>query len=306
MMKVLVTGSSGMVGKNLCNYLDNLNYFVLRPTRDELDLMNLSQIQLYLKVNKPDCVVHCAGLVGGIQANISKPFSFLYINCQIGLNLINACIEQGISKLINLGSSCMYPKDSKVALKEDMILSGHLEPTNEGYAIAKIVIAKLCEFANNQNGFNYKTIIPCNLYGKYDKFDPASSHMIPAVIRKIHNAYLGNYEPVIWGDGSARREFMYAEDLADFIEWSLNNYEKLDPLTNIGLGFDYSILDYYKEISKVVGYKGKFTFDKTKPEGMKKKLCSIEKQNKLGWFPKHSLNEGLKKTYKFYLANYEI
>ena len=305
-MKVLVTGGSGMVGRNLCEHLKNLNYFVLSPTRNELDLMNLSQIQLYLKTNKPDCVVHCAGLVGGIQANISKPFSFLYINCQIGLNLINSCIEFGIPKLINLGSSCMYPKDSEIALKEDMILSGYLEPTNEGYAIAKIATAKLCEFADIQYGINYKTIIPCNLYGKYDKFDSENSHMIPAVIRKIHNANLGNYEPVIWGNGTARREFMYAEDLSDFIEWSLRNYEKLELLTNIGLGFDYSILDYYKEISKVVGYKGNFTFDKTKPEGMKKKLCSIEKQKKLGWSPKYTLSEGLKKTYEFYLANYEI
>ena len=207
--------------------------------------------------------------------------------------------------MINLGTlACILRIE--VALKEDMVLSGHLEPTNEGYALAKITTAKLCEFAHIQNGCNYKTIIPCNLYGKYDKFDPDNSHMIPGVIRKVHNATVENYEPVIWGDGTARREFMYVEDLAEFIEWSLKNYEKLEPLTNIGLGFDYSILDYYKEISKVVGYNGNFIFDKTKPDGMKRKLCSIEKQKKLGWSPKYTLSEGLQKTYEFYLANYEI
>ena len=200
----------------------------------------------------------------------------------------------------------MYPKDLDRELEEDDILTGVLEPTNEGYAIAKITVAKLCEYAKKQYNLNYKTIIPCNLYGMWDKFDPKNSHMIPAVIRKLEIAKSTNKTAEIWGDGSARREFMYAEDLADFILFSLVNYNSLDQYTNVGLGFDYSILDYYKEIADVVGYKSGFKFDLTKPTGMKKKQCSIIKQNKMNWKPKHTLKQGLKKTYEFYLKNYGI
>ncbi len=306
MIKVLITGGSGMVGKNLINFLKNKDYLIIKPKRKDLNLLDSESVMVYVEKNKPDAVVHCAGLVGGIQANIKNPYSYLFINTQIGFNLVNACVNKGVSKFINLGSSCMYPKNIDGLLEERMILTGKLEPTNEGYAISKISTAKLCEFAGKQYNLNYKTIIPCNLYGKYDKFDATNSHLIPAVIRKLHLAKLGKEKPIIWGDGTARREFMYVEDLADFIEWSLRNYDLLDNLTNIGLGYDYSVLEYYKEISNIVGFRGEFIFDKCKPEGMKNKLCSVKKQNKLGWFPKHNLREGLKKTYKFYLDNYEI
>lgn len=306
MMKILVTGGTGMVGKNLINQLEDKNYSLIKPKKKDLNLLESKSVNEFIKKNNPDSVIHCAGLVGGIQANIKNPYSFLFINTQIGFNLVSACVNNNIKKFINLGSSCMYPKESNGFLTEEMILTGLLEPTNEGYAISKIATAKLCEFAGKQHNLNYKTIIPCNLYGKYDKFDPSNSHLIPAAIRKLHLAKLGKGKPIIWGDGTARREFMYVEDLTDFIEWSLRNYELLDNLTNIGLGYDYSILDYYKEISNIVGYNGEFIFDKSKPQGMRNKLCSVEKQNKLGWSPKHDLKEGLKKTYKFYLDNYEI
>lgn len=306
-MNILITGGSGMVGKNLINYLsENTKYNLFYPTSLELNLLEYDKILKFIKKNKIESIVHCAGLVGGIQANIERPFSFLNINFQIGANVINAALNLGINKLINLGSSCMYPKDHDGELHEKDILSGSLESTNEGYALAKISIAKMCEFGAKEYGFNYKTIIPCNLYGKWDKFDPKNSHMIPAVIRKLNLAKNKNDSAIIWGDGTARREFMYAEDLADFILFVINNYEDIDLYTNVGLGYDYSILDYYNKIAKVVGYSGEFTFDLSKPIGMKRKLCSVEKQNKLDWSPKHSLESGLLKTYKFYLENYGI
>ena len=307
MMKIMITGGSGMVGKNLIYFFsNNTTYKLIHPSSTELNLFDLKSIINYVEKEKPDTIIHCAGRVGGIQANIELPYSFLYQNLIMGSNIIEAAIFNRISKLINLGSSCMYPKNLDRKLEENDILTGELEPTNEGYAIAKIVISKLCEFAKKEFDLDYKTIIPCNLYGKWDKFDPKNSHMIPAVIRKLHISKNRNETAEIWGDGSARREFMYAEDLADFINYSLENYDLLESYTNVGLGYDYSILDYYKEVASVVKFKGDFKFDLTKPMGMKKKLCSIRKQEKIGWKPKYTLNQGLTKTYEFFLENYGI
>jgi GDP-L-fucose synthase len=306
-MIVLVTGGSGMVGKNLLEYLkEKTSCEVISPTSFEMNLLNYASVKENLIKYNPDVVIHCAGLVGGIQANIEKPFSFLSINMQMGLNLINVSIELKIKRLINLGSSCMYPKDLNEALREGAILTGTLEPTNEGYAIAKIAIAKLCEYAEKEYGLRYKTIIPCNLYGKYDNFSPENSHMVPAVIRKTHKALRRNSEVEIWGNGKARREFMYAGDLADFILFSLTHYDKFDSITNVGLGHDYTILEYYKTIADVIGYSGRFKFDLTKPVGMKRKLNSIKKQSVLGWQPKHTLKEGITKINEYYIQNYEI
>jgi GDP-L-fucose synthase len=306
-MKILVTGGSGMVGKNILDLLTtNPDYILFYPSSKELNLLKKNEVVNYLKRTSPEIVIHCAGLVGGIQANIKHPFSFLNTNLQMGINLINGSIEHGVLKFINIGSSCMYPKDRDEPLKEEDLLSGPLEATNEGYAISKITVAKLCEYASKQFGLNYKTIIPCNLYGKYDKFDPFNSHMIPAVIRKLHNAKNNNSIAEIWGNGKARREFMYAEDLADFIAFAIENYDRLDGYMNVGLGYDYSILEYYEQIAKVVGYQGRFIFNESQPVGMQKKLCSIEKQNALGWEPKYSLIDGIKKTNDFFLKNYAI
>ena len=242
--------------------------------------MNQNQVNFFIKDLLPDIVIHCAGLVGGIQANINKPYSFLYENIVMGTNIINASSKFNVSKLINLGSSCMYPKDRDNMLEEDHILSGKLEPTNEGYALAKISVGKMCQFINHEKNLNYKTFIPCNLYGKWDNFSSDKSHMIPAAIKKIHNAKFNNITPVIWGDGLARK-FMYVDDLCSFIYFSLKNYNKLEDFTNVGLGFDYSIKEYYEIISNVIGYKGGFNFDLDKPKGMNRKLCSIENKLKL-------------------------
>ncbi len=303
---VLITGSTGMVGRNAAEMLIEKEFKILTPTRSELDLMNSEEVMRYFKSNQIDIVLHAAGLVGGIQANIEKPYSFLSVNSQIALNVINASIETGIERLINLGSSCMYPKDCQDELTEDLILTGSLEPTNEGYAIAKIMASKLCDYAQSEFGLSYKTLIPCNLYGKYDNFHPVKSHMIPAVIRKVHEGAKTNNPVEIWGTGEARREFMFVEDLIDFITWSLDNYDQLPNLMNIGLGHDYSIKEYYQAIVEVIGFTGDFTYDVSKPEGMKRKLCSIQKQSQLGWEPKHSLKEGLEKTYQFYLKNHAV
>lgn len=306
-MKILITGGSGMVGRNLVEFLHkSSNYKLNYPTSEELNLLDKQNVLNFLQKDKFDAIIHCAGLVGGIQANIQRPFSFLNVNLQMGLNLMEAAVNCGVPKIINLGSSCMYPKDSEDILEETDVLTGKLEPTNEGYAIAKIAVAKLGEFAKKEFNLDYKTIIPCNLYGKYDKFDPENSHMIPAVIRKLHKAKSLNQDAEIWGDGTARREFMYAEDLADFIKFALENYERLESFTNVGLGFDYSIREYYELIADVVGFKGKFHFDLEKPSGMKRKLCSIKKQNALGWNPKYSLREGLSLTNEFFIKNYGI
>ena len=303
---VLITGSTGMVGRNAAEMLIEKEFKILTPTRSELDLMNSEEVMRYFKSNQIDIVLHAAGLVGGIQANIEKPYSFLSVNSQIALNVINASIETGIERLINLGSSCMYPKDCQDELTEDLILTGSLEPTNEGYAIAKIMASKLCDYAQSEFGLSYKTLIPCNLYGKHDNFHPVRSHMIPAVIRKVHDAAKTNNSVEIWGTGEARREFMFVDDLIDFITWSLDNYDQLPNLINIGLGHDYSIKEYYQAIAEVIGFTGDFTYDLSKPEGMKRKLCSIQKQSQLGWKTKHSLKEGLEKTYQFYLKNHAV
>ena len=307
MQKILVTGGSGMVGKNLIEFMQaSSDYQIFSPTSKELNLLNQYQVNSYFKKHSLDIVIHCAGLVGGIQANINRPYSFLYENIIMGANIVNASSSNNIRKLINLGSSCMYPKDCNTELNEDSILSGKLEPTNEGYALAKISVGKLCQFIKKEKNLNYKTLIPCNLYGKWDNFDSEKSHMIPAAIKKIHNAKLNNSVPVIWGDGLTRREFMYVEDLCSFIEFSLNNYDDLDDFTNVGLGYDYSIKEYYEIISRIIGYQGKFSFDINKPKGMNKKLCSIKKQTKMGWSPSFSIEDGIRLTYNFYKKYYEI
>jgi GDP-L-fucose synthase len=304
MQKILITGSNGMVGRNIVEFEKSRNYILLTPSSKELNLLDRSSVDSYILEYQPDIVIHCAGKVGGIQANIAHPVDFLVQNTQMGLNIIIASYEAGIKKFINMSSSCMYPRDAKNPLAEELILKGELEPTNEGYAIAKITSTRLCEYINRENQeFQYKTIIPCNLYGRYDKFNPKHSHMLPAVIKKIHEAKENNLSEIdIWGDGEARREFMYVEDLADFIYYALENFEKMPQNINVGLGHDYTINEYYQAIAKVIGFKGEFIHDLTKPIGMKQKLIDDTKLKKFGWHHKTSLKDGIQKTYNYYLT----
>ncbi|PKP45697.1 MAG: GDP-fucose synthetase [Bacteroidetes bacterium HGW-Bacteroidetes-12] len=300
---VLLFGASGMVGRNLADYAPK-HIQLLTPTSKEVNLFDFEQTKGYIKKHEPSLIIHSAGIVGGIQANIANPVKFLIQNTDIGRNLIWAAFESGVKKLLNLGSSCMYPKDATNPLKEEYVLTGELEPTNEGYALAKIFSQRLCAYINRENNeFKYKTVIPCNLYGKYDKFSPDKSHMIPAVIRKIHEAKTSNSSSVeIWGDGNARREFMYAGDLAQMIWECVQNFEKIPDILNLGLGHDSTINEYYKTIAKVIDYKGQFSHDLTKPVGMKQKLVDITKQNTLRLMPNHTLEEGIKMTYDFFLT----
>jgi len=303
MNKILITGSSGMVGRNIAEFPKSKAYTILTPSSRELDLLDRKSVDEYLELNKPNMIIHCAGIVGGIQANIANPVKFLVDNTQMGLNIIMGAYGAEIKNFINMSSSCMYPREAINPLEEELILKGELEPTNEGYAISKITSTRLCEYIYREdNSFHYKTVIPCNLYGKYDKFDSKHSHMLPAVIKKIDEAKKNNQKTLdIWGDGTARREFMYAEDLADFIYYALDNFDEMPQNINVGLGKDYTINEYYQAISEVIGYEGDFIHDLSKPIGMKQKLIDDTKLKEFGWKHKTSLNEGIEKIYEYYL-----
>ena len=286
-----------MVGKNILEYSESKNYQFLAPSSKQLNLLNYNDVLDYISEHKPDFVIHAAGKVGGIQANIAEPVSFLVDNIDMGKNIIMAAKTNGVSNLLNLASSCMYPRDAKNPLSENLILKGELEPTNEGYAIAKIMSTRLCEYIMKEDkSKNYKTVIPCNLYGRYDKFDPKNSHMIPAVIRKVYNGKLNNLKEIdIWGDGLARREFMYVEDLSDFIFYAIKKFDKMPQNINVGLGYDYTINEYYREIATIADFKGDFVHDLSKPRGMQQKLIDDTRLNEFGWKHKTSLEEGLNK-----------
>ena len=302
-MRILVTGANGLVGHSIVENVDMQKYELLTPNHGELDLLDYGAVRHYLEREQPDCVIHAAGKVGGIAANCKAPMEFLLTNMDMGRNIIYGAFETGIKKFINLGSSCMYPRNSDKPLTEEMILKGELEPTNEGYALAKVMCARLCDYISRQHSeFQYKTLIPCNLYGRWDKFRTEKAHMIPAVIHKLYMAKQSGLDSVeIWGTGQARREFMYSGDLADCIAYSLDNYDKLPAYLNVGLGHDYTVDEYYEAIAKIVGYTGKFSHNTEKPEGMKRKLTDVKKLSAFGWQAKTSLAEGLKKTFEFYL-----
>ena len=305
-MKILLTGANGMVGKNILEIAKNYPHEFLSPSSSELNLLDSLAVNNYVKNYKPDMIIHAAGIVGGIQANMAQPVKFLVDNMQMGLNIISSANDSGVAKFLNLSSSCMYPRDALNPLSEELILKGELEPTNEGYALAKIASTRLCEYICKEDSTRlYKTIIPCNLYGRFDKFDPNHSHMIPAVVRKIDEAKKGNLDEIdIWGDGEARREFMYAEDLAEFVFYAIDNFGQMPQNLNVGLGTDYTINEYYQAVADVVGYQGRFKHDLSKPVGMKQKLIDDAKLKEFGWSYKTSLKAGIKKTYEFYLSEY--
>ena len=302
---VLLTGGGGMVGRNILEHPIAQQFSFVCPTSSELDLRDFSSVKTFFSKTTPEFVIHAAGRVGGIQANIAAPVDFLVDNIDIGRNVILASRNAGVKKLLNLSSSCMYPRDAANPLTEDLILKGELEPTNEGYALAKIFATRLCEYIQKEDrSFQYKTLIPCNLFGRFDKFDPIHSHLIPAIIHKVHLAKTNQENTVeIWGDGTARREFMFAGDLADAVLKALNTFETLPSLMNLGLGIDYTINEYYEAASKVIGWKGKFAHDLSKPVGMRQKLVSTVLQEGWGWQSTTSLEEGIQKTYDFYLKS---
>jgi GDP-L-fucose synthase len=306
--RVLLTGAGGMVGRNLLEHPAIKDFDVLAPRSAELDLCDFSAVQEYLSKHQPEFVIHGAGKVGGIQANMREPVGFLLENLDIGRNIVLASYQCGVKRLLNLGSSCMYPCNFEEPLKEEMVLKGELEPTNEGYALAKVVTARFCDYIGREDSsYQYKTLIPCNLYGRYDKFDPQRSHLLPAIIHKVHMAKQSGQKTVeIWGDGSARREFMYAGDLADVVVRAINNFKTLPTYMNVGLGYDFTINQYYQAAAEVMGYTGSFIHDLSMPVGMARKLVSVERQLSWGWEAKTSLQLGIEKTYEYYLEKINI
>ena len=249
---------------------------------------------------KPEYVILAAAKVGGIMANIKAPAEFLYDNLAIQNNIIEASHINGVKKMLFLASSCIYPRESPQPMKEEYLLAGKPEPTNEGYALAKIIGIKLCEMYNRQYGTDYISVMPCNIYGIGDNFDLDNSHVVAALIRKFYEAKIKDADKVeVWGTGNARRELMFVDDLADACFYLFNNYSG-NEFFNVGTGIDHSIKELVKIISDVVGYEGKIEFDTSKPDGMPQKLMDISKLKDKGWVAKTSLREGIEKTYKYY------
>ena len=303
--KIYIAGHEGMVGSILFKELKRSGYSnIITIPFKSLDLRNQKDTFKFIKEKKPEYIFLIAGKVGGIQANIQYPAEYLYDNLMISANVIEAARRNNFKKLLFLGSSCIYPRLSKQPMKEEYLLTGSLEPTNEGYAIGKIAGLKLCEYYRKQYGCNFIVVIPPNLYGPGDNFKTDDSHIISAIIKKIHNAKEKNLSNVeMWGTGSARREFLFNEDLVDGLIFLMNNYEGND-FINIGSKSDVSIKELAEIVKEIIGYDGEFIWDKTKPDGMPRKLMDSSKIYNMGWKPKTNLKDGLSKTYKWYLNNY--
>jgi GDP-L-fucose synthase len=302
MQKILLTGATGMVGRNLLEAVACEKYRLCAPSRRDMDLTQPSEVRALLTDFRPDLIIHTAGRVGGIAANIAAPYDFLYENLEMGKNLIAAARELKVPRLLNFSSSCVYPKEGFHPLKEEHILQGPLEPTNEGYALAKLTVMRLGEFAAKTSTLNFKSLIPCNLYGRHDHFDPVKSHLLPAIIMKIHQAKQENLSRIqVWGTGEVRREFMYASDLAALTWQSVELFDQLPITMNIGLGHDFSVNDYYTTAAKVLAWEGTLEHDTSKPEGMTKKLVDDSRMRALGMKAKTSLEAGIRATYEFYL-----
>jgi GDP-L-fucose synthase len=305
--KILVTGASGMVGRALVARLRRDGYGnLLTPSSREVDFRDQAAVQRYFSAHKIDFVFHLAGHIGGIGASVTYPVEFLYENMMISLHGINAARRAGVSKLLYLSSSCVYPRECPQPMKEDDILTGAFEPTNEGYAIAKVAAMKLCEYSNREYGTNFINLMPCNLYGYGDHFEPEKSHVVSALIYKFHEAkrrHLPSAE--VWGTGTTRRELLFVDDLADAMVFFMNNRDasEIGSFVNIGLGEDIAIRDLAFAIKDIVEYPGEIVFDPSKPDGMSRKLMDVSRAAQLGWRAKVKINEGLKLTYDWFLRN---
>lgn len=307
MSKIFIAGHNGMVGSALVRKLNNTGNLLL-ASKKELDLENQSEVDNFFKTNEPSKVYLAAAKVGGIYANNIYRADFIYNNLQIQNNIIHACYKYGVEKLLFLGSSCIYPKFSEQPIKEESLLTGPLEYTNEPYAIAKIAGIKMCESYYKQYGCNFISVMPTNLYGPNDKFDLKNSHVLPALLRKFHEAKINKNPSVeIWGTGKAKREFMHVDDMADACIHIMNSIEAKDLYEsgvshiNIGTGEDVSIQELAEIISKVVDFDGQIIYNTSQPDGTPRKLLNVERLTKLGFSAKIKLEEGIRSTYDWYL-----
>ncbi len=298
-----MAGHGGMVGAALLRRLASEDCEILTVSRDEVDLRRQADVEAWMAEAKPDAVFVAAATVGGILTNDSRPAEFIYDNLAIETNLIHAAWRTEVQKLLFLGSSCIYPRLAPQPMSEDCLLTGPLEPTNQWYAVAKIAGVKLCQAYRRQYGCEFISVMPTNLYGPGDTFDLASSHVVPALIRKTHEAKAEGRPSVdIWGTGRPRREFIYVEDLADALVFIMANYSGEEPL-NVGTGKDITIAELAHLIAEVVDYDGKLVFDRTKPDGTPRKLLDVRRLRTIGWNAQTSLKKGLVATYRWYLDN---
>jgi GDP-L-fucose synthase len=301
---IFVAGHRGLVGSAIVRRLKDEGYDnLLLRTRQELDLRDQARVVSFFEAERPAYVFLAAGLVGGIYANNTYPADFIHDNLLIEMNVIDAAFRHGTRKLEFLGSSCIYPKFAPQPIPESSLLSGALEPTNEAYAIAKIAGVKMCEAYRRQHNFDAIALMPSNLYGPGDNFDLQNSHVLPALIRKFHEAKERD-EPsvVVWGSGTPRREFLFVEDLADACVFLMNTYGG-EGLLNVGFGGDVTILELAQIIREITGYRGEMKFDPTKPDGTPRKLLDTGRLQALGWQPRTSLREGIERTYRWFLQN---
>jgi GDP-L-fucose synthase len=303
--KIMVAGSRGMVGSAIVRNLKEKGYInILEAERRTVDFTVQTAVDEYYAKNKPEYVFLAAAKVGGINANNTYPADFITINLQIQTNIITSSYKYGVKKLMFLGSSCIYPKHCPQPIKEEYLLTGPLEPTNEAYALAKISGLKMCEYYNRQYGTNYISVMPTNLYGVNDNYDLNNSHVAPALIAKFHNAKVkGEKEVVIWGTGKPLREFLYVDDMADACVYLMERYDR-GTFLNIGTGKDITIADFAELVKKIVGYEGKIVYDTNKPDGTPRKLLDVSKLHNLGWKEKYSLEEGLRLSYEDYLKRF--
>ena len=305
--KIYVAGHRGLVGSAIVRELKKKGYTnIIGKTHKELDLMNSVAVESFFKEEKPEYVFLAAAKVGGIYANSTYPADFIYENLQIQNNVIGNAHKYGVKKLMFLGSSCIYPKMCPQPIKEEYLLSGYLEETNEAYALAKISGLKMCQYFNKQYGTNFISVMPTNLYGPYDNFHPENSHVMPALIRRFHEAKVsGAKEVVVWGSGEPLREFLYSEDMADACIYLMENYEGND-FFNIGTGKEITIRGLAELIKEVVGYEGEIVWDTTKPDGTPRKLLDVSRLESQGWKYKMELKDGIREAYKWFIENVEI
>lgn len=303
--KIYVAGHTGLVGSAITRNLKENGYMnIICKTHKELDLMNQKNVRNFFFSEKPEYVFLAAAKVGGINANNNAQADFIYENLMIETNVIKAAHDFGVKKLMFLGSSCIYPRMCQQPIKEEYLLSSYLEPTNEGYALAKISGLKMCQFFKKQYRDNFISVMPTNLYGPNDNFDLNTSHVVPALIRKFHEAKIQNKSYVeVWGTGEPRREFLYVDDMADACIYLMKNYNGIDHI-NIGTGTDITIKELTSIISKVIGFKGEILFDLSKPNGTPRKLLDVTKINSLGWKYTTDLQSGIENTYNWFVDFY--